>query len=287
MKKEFTLEFSRDRKSMSVYCTANKARSSVGKMFLKVRFSNISAFSKSINAIQLYLFLLTWKHNNYDFRVNHCPKTIKNTFVHFLMKVFLLYTVLSFPLCFLILLSFPAHRGPLRVWLTGARTSVWAVTRCPWPLASRKKCCQWSRSMEAAETLCAVWLSLPETTAWSKRRWSWRTLPALLTMRWELRRIYITLPKLLVSRFLFRCDIVSFFFYRADWPHLCWLCGHAGSSQDGGGSLHQTLPPRRHQSHYDHWRQQGYVEKVTFAERRLTLLITSLAVWAWKKTFNH
>uniref|UniRef100_A0A671UM96 Calcium-transporting ATPase n=1 Tax=Sparus aurata TaxID=8175 RepID=A0A671UM96_SPAAU len=35
MKKEFTLEFSRDRKSMSVYCTPNKARSSVGKMFVK------------------------------------------------------------------------------------------------------------------------------------------------------------------------------------------------------------------------------------------------------------
>lgn len=37
MKKEFTLEFSRDRKSMSVYCTPNKARSSAGKMFVKVR----------------------------------------------------------------------------------------------------------------------------------------------------------------------------------------------------------------------------------------------------------
>ncbi|XP_048874727.1 sarcoplasmic/endoplasmic reticulum calcium ATPase 2-like isoform X1 [Brienomyrus brachyistius] len=35
MKKDFTLEFSRDRKSMSVYCTANKARSSMGKMFVK------------------------------------------------------------------------------------------------------------------------------------------------------------------------------------------------------------------------------------------------------------
>ncbi|XP_072290239.1 sarcoplasmic/endoplasmic reticulum calcium ATPase 2 isoform X2 [Eucyclogobius newberryi] len=35
MKKEFTLEFSRDRKSMSVYCTPNKSRSSVGKMFIK------------------------------------------------------------------------------------------------------------------------------------------------------------------------------------------------------------------------------------------------------------
>ncbi|XP_044000381.1 sarcoplasmic/endoplasmic reticulum calcium ATPase 2b isoform X1 [Gambusia affinis] len=35
MKKELTLEFSRDRKSMSVYCTPNKARSSVGKMFVK------------------------------------------------------------------------------------------------------------------------------------------------------------------------------------------------------------------------------------------------------------
>ncbi|KAK9522306.1 hypothetical protein VZT92_018781 [Zoarces viviparus] len=35
MKKEFTLEFSRDRKSMSVYCTPNKSRSSIGKMFIK------------------------------------------------------------------------------------------------------------------------------------------------------------------------------------------------------------------------------------------------------------
>ncbi|XP_024860485.1 sarcoplasmic/endoplasmic reticulum calcium ATPase 2b isoform X1 [Kryptolebias marmoratus] len=35
MKKEFTLEFSRDRKSMSVYCSPNKVRSSVGKMFVK------------------------------------------------------------------------------------------------------------------------------------------------------------------------------------------------------------------------------------------------------------
>lgn len=36
MRKEFTLEFSRDRKSMSVYCTPNKSRSSMGKMFIKV-----------------------------------------------------------------------------------------------------------------------------------------------------------------------------------------------------------------------------------------------------------
>uniref|UniRef100_A0A8C2IKJ2 Calcium-transporting ATPase n=1 Tax=Cyprinus carpio TaxID=7962 RepID=A0A8C2IKJ2_CYPCA len=35
MKKEFTLEFSRDRKSMSVYCSPNKARSSSAKMFVK------------------------------------------------------------------------------------------------------------------------------------------------------------------------------------------------------------------------------------------------------------
>ncbi|XP_030623513.1 sarcoplasmic/endoplasmic reticulum calcium ATPase 2 [Chanos chanos] len=35
MKKEFTLEFSRDRKSMSVYCTPNKSKSSIGKMFVK------------------------------------------------------------------------------------------------------------------------------------------------------------------------------------------------------------------------------------------------------------
>uniref|UniRef100_A0A1A8UCV3 Calcium-transporting ATPase n=1 Tax=Nothobranchius furzeri TaxID=105023 RepID=A0A1A8UCV3_NOTFU len=35
MRKECTLEFSRDRKSMSVYCTPNKSRSSSGKMFVK------------------------------------------------------------------------------------------------------------------------------------------------------------------------------------------------------------------------------------------------------------
>uniref|UniRef100_A0A9J8C5H5 Calcium-transporting ATPase n=2 Tax=Cyprinus carpio TaxID=7962 RepID=A0A9J8C5H5_CYPCA len=35
MKKEFTLEFSRDRKSMSVYCSPNKAKSSTAKMFVK------------------------------------------------------------------------------------------------------------------------------------------------------------------------------------------------------------------------------------------------------------
>ena len=38
MKKEFTLEFSRDRKSMSVYCSPMKSRAAVGnKMFVKVR----------------------------------------------------------------------------------------------------------------------------------------------------------------------------------------------------------------------------------------------------------
>lgn len=41
MKKELTLEFSRDRKSMSVYCTPNKARSSAGKMFIKVRHKRL------------------------------------------------------------------------------------------------------------------------------------------------------------------------------------------------------------------------------------------------------
>ena len=35
MKKEFTLEFSRDRKSMSVYCNPTKAGSQ-SKMFVKV-----------------------------------------------------------------------------------------------------------------------------------------------------------------------------------------------------------------------------------------------------------
>lgn len=43
MKKEFTLEFSRDRKSMSVYCSPAKSRAAVGnKMFVKVRNQNVS-----------------------------------------------------------------------------------------------------------------------------------------------------------------------------------------------------------------------------------------------------
>lgn len=39
MRKEFTLEFSRDRKSMSVYCTPTRADPKVqgSKMFVKVR----------------------------------------------------------------------------------------------------------------------------------------------------------------------------------------------------------------------------------------------------------
>lgn len=36
-KKDFTLEFSRDRKSMSTYCTPSKGKTSGTKMFVKVR----------------------------------------------------------------------------------------------------------------------------------------------------------------------------------------------------------------------------------------------------------
>lgn len=48
MKKEFTLEFSRDRKSMSVFCTPNKAKSSSAKMFVKVRVSTVVLISNAI-----------------------------------------------------------------------------------------------------------------------------------------------------------------------------------------------------------------------------------------------
>lgn len=48
MKKEFTLEFSRDRKSMSVFCTPNKAKSSSAKMFVKVRVSTVILISKLV-----------------------------------------------------------------------------------------------------------------------------------------------------------------------------------------------------------------------------------------------
>lgn len=45
MKKEFTLEFSRDRKSMSVFCSSNKlTRSASGaKMFVKVSHAPLAA----------------------------------------------------------------------------------------------------------------------------------------------------------------------------------------------------------------------------------------------------
>lgn len=41
MKKNFTLEFSRDRKSMSVYCTPSKGDGGP-KMFVKVSFISLS-----------------------------------------------------------------------------------------------------------------------------------------------------------------------------------------------------------------------------------------------------
>lgn len=48
MKKEFTLEFSRDRKSMSVYCSPAKSRAAVGnKMFVKVRNREVPQASLS------------------------------------------------------------------------------------------------------------------------------------------------------------------------------------------------------------------------------------------------
>ncbi|KAK7799954.1 hypothetical protein U0070_008026 [Myodes glareolus] len=49
MKKEFTLEFSRDRKSMSVYCTPNKpSRTSMSKMFVKASTVQTEAFSPGV-----------------------------------------------------------------------------------------------------------------------------------------------------------------------------------------------------------------------------------------------
>lgn len=60
MKKEFTLEFSRDRKSMSVYCTPNKpSRTSMSKMFVKASTVQTEAFSpgKQADAIT-YLNLI-------------------------------------------------------------------------------------------------------------------------------------------------------------------------------------------------------------------------------------
>lgn len=54
MKKEFTLEFSRDRKSMSVYCSPSKGKSTTNKMFIKVTRYKLKYF-KGIMSITLSL----------------------------------------------------------------------------------------------------------------------------------------------------------------------------------------------------------------------------------------
>lgn len=78
-KKEFTLEFSRDRKSMSVYCSPNKPSKNGGaKMFCKVNIYMCSVRRTELCCVKskarekvhvivilyitLYLFLLHFKH---------------------------------------------------------------------------------------------------------------------------------------------------------------------------------------------------------------------------------
>lgn len=76
-KKEFTLEFSRDRKSMSVYCSPNKPSKTGGaKMFCKVNIYMYSVRRTELCCVKskarekvivvlyitLYLFLLHFKH---------------------------------------------------------------------------------------------------------------------------------------------------------------------------------------------------------------------------------
>lgn len=78
-KKEFTLEFSRDRKSMSVYCSPNKPSKNGGaKMFCKVNIYMYSVRRTELCCVKskarekvhvivilyitLYLFLLHFKH---------------------------------------------------------------------------------------------------------------------------------------------------------------------------------------------------------------------------------
>ncbi|XP_053702788.1 sarcoplasmic/endoplasmic reticulum calcium ATPase 3 isoform X1 [Synchiropus splendidus] len=58
MKKDFTLEFSRDRKSMSVYCTPVKPHSS-SKMFVKAR-TTLSHSPKPIQAAGAFLFIANY-----------------------------------------------------------------------------------------------------------------------------------------------------------------------------------------------------------------------------------
>lgn len=60
MRKEFTLEFSRDRKSMSVYCTPNN-RSSMSKMFVKVRWKSCTQASQDLDSLVALSSALTYR----------------------------------------------------------------------------------------------------------------------------------------------------------------------------------------------------------------------------------
>lgn len=58
MRKELTLEFSRDRKSMSVFCSHNKPKTASGaKLFVKV--STAARVADLLLVLWVYIFILT------------------------------------------------------------------------------------------------------------------------------------------------------------------------------------------------------------------------------------
>lgn len=75
-------------------------------------------------------------------------------------------------------------RVPLRVWLTGAPMCVSAPPVCPWPIPSRRRSWLLSGTGVLAVTPCVAWPWPPVTPHWGWRRWTLRTQPNLLIMRW-------------------------------------------------------------------------------------------------------
>ena len=145
MNKKFTLEFSRDRKSMSVYCLPSKG-DGAAKMFVKVSSGSViplTAFDQTSG-----LWLCCVRRNN---QVIVCS----------------------------------LHRVPQRVWLTGAHMCVLAPPACPWATPSRIRSWLSSKTGVPAVIPCVAWPWPHATPHWSPRRWSLRTLPSSPTTRWE------------------------------------------------------------------------------------------------------
>lgn len=148
MKKNFTLEFSRDRKSMSVYCTPSRGDSG-SKMFVKVSSLLLLLFAPA-SCLSVSMFLKFY------------------------------FSSLALIILFLTL----TNRVLLKVWLTGALMYVLAPVACHCLAPLRIRSWPLLRSGVLAVTHCAASPSLLVTLHWRLRRWALMTPASLLTMRY-------------------------------------------------------------------------------------------------------